>query len=113
MAAAPLGVILVGAAMAAGTSTSASPATVPYQSRDKDEDPFALLGPDGTAYVFWFSNRLRDGELHSDIVYTTYKSGKFGASTTSAVIHQGQSETSIRPRCSTLMASFTCPGFAF
>jgi hypothetical protein len=79
LAAAPLGVILAGAAMAAGTTADASRGTVPYQSRDKDEDPFALLGPDGTAYVFWFSNRLRDGELHSDIVYTTYKGGKFGA----------------------------------
>jgi hypothetical protein len=65
--------------MAASTSAGVSPQIVPHQSPDKDEDPFALLGPDGTAYVFWFSNRMRDGALHSDIVYATYKNGSFGS----------------------------------
>jgi hypothetical protein len=76
--AAPLGILLAAAALAAGTAAPASPRIVPYQSPDKDEDPFALYGPDGTAYVFWFSNRMRDGALHSVIAYTTYKDGKFG-----------------------------------
>ena len=77
-AAAPLGVVLVGAAMASTTAAPTSPRIVPHQSPDKDEDPFALHAPDGSVHVFWFSNRMRSGALHSDIVCATYKGGKFG-----------------------------------
>jgi hypothetical protein len=71
--------ILALAATASGLSAAASPQILPYQSPDKDEDPFALYGPDGTVYVFWFSNRMRDGAMHSVVAYTTYKNGKFGS----------------------------------
>lgn len=51
---------------------------LPYQSPDKDEDPSLLAMPDGSVWVFWFSDRPHGGSLVSNVVACHYADGKFG-----------------------------------
>lgn len=51
---------------------------LPHQSPDKDEDPSLLSMPDGSVWVFWFSNRPHGERLLRDIVYCAYRDGAFG-----------------------------------